>query len=225
MNIKKVVFYIFYRDFVLYIRNISEFFSVFLFFTIITSLFVFILHDEDIFLRKIGVSVIWINVLLSILLSLDSLFKVDYNSGILEQLVLSSYPLSFLIFLKIIALWVSLFFPLVILGPLLGFFFGLYLDEAGILFLSLLLGTPVLTVLGVIGVTLILALNKGSILLTIIILPLYIPVLIFGISSILFFMDGYFPVGHFSILLFFSIVSFLLGPLIISMSLKVNYYL
>jgi len=222
---KNAAFVILYRDIILYMRNSSEFFSIFLFFVMITSLFFFILSEETIFFKKIGVCVIWINVLLSMTLSLDSLFKLDYNYGISEQLILSPFSLSFLIFLKIIALWISIFFPMTILAPIIGLLFGLSFHEACILFFSLLLGTPTLTVIGIIGVTLTLVLYRGGVLLTILILPLYIPVLIFGVSSVLFFIDGGLPFGHFSILLSLLILVFLIGPFIISSSLRVSCYL
>lgn len=222
---KCIFFKLFYRDFLLYTRNISECFSIFLFYTIVTSLFIFTLSDDSIFLRKTGVCVIWVNVLLSILLSLDGLFKVDYESGVLDQFIISTQPLYFLIYSKILALWIFIFLPLVVIAPLLSFLFGLYLDEAFILSLSLLLGTPVLAILGVIGASLVLSLNRGGILLIIIILPLCIPILIFGISSVLLFIVGEFPFSYFSMLLSLSIIFLIFGPFIVSASLRVNYYL
>ena len=221
----KVFFSIVKRDLKLYFRNISEFFSIILFFILITGLFFFIITDQYLFIKKVGVGVIWINVLLSILLSLEGLFRFDYSNGLLEQFLLSSYSLSFLMFSKMVALWIANFLPIVLIAPILSIFFGLVFDEIFVLFVSLLLGTPILTIIGMIGVSSTLVLYRGGVLLTIILIPLYIPVLIFGISSVLFFIDGSSPLGHFSILIVLNIVFLFLGPFAIASSLRVSCFI
>ena len=114
---------------------------------------------------------------------------------------------------------------IVLIAPILSIFFGLVFDEIFVLFVSLLLGTPILTIIGMIGVSLTLVLYRGGVLLTIILIPLYIPVLIFGISSVLFFIDGSSPLGHFSILIVLNIVFLFLGPFAIASSLRVSCFI
>ncbi len=219
---KKAFFSILHRDLVIYYRNLSEFISVFLFFALITILFLFILNNDEILLKKIGISVIWINVLLSILISLEGLFRLDYSTGILENLLLSSHPTSFLIFAKIIAFWLANILPIIFLTPFIGYLFYLNFKEILILLISLLLGTPTLVIVGILGVSLTLVLYRGGVLLAVLVLPFYLPVLIFGVSSILFFIDGCSPLGHFLILLVFNLFFNIFGPFFISMSLRVS---
>ncbi len=213
------------RDLKLYFRNITEFFSIILFFILVTGLFFFIVIDQYIFLKKIGVGIIWINVLLSVLLSLEGLFRLDYQNGFFEQFLLSSYSLTFLMFARICAIWIANFFPLVFVAPLLSFFFGLSYSEVIILFVSLLLGTPILTIIGIIGVSLTLVLYRGGILLIIIVFPLYLPILIFGVSAVLFFIDGSSPIGHFTILFFLDFIFLFFGPFVIANSLRISCFI
>jgi heme exporter protein B len=134
--------------------------------------------------------VIWVSALLAVLLSLDRLFRQDYEDGSLDQLMLSPNPLTLLVLAKVLAHWLLTGLPLVIIAPLLGMFMSLPSEAVSALIYSLLLGTPVLSLIGAIGVSLTVAVNRGGVLLSLIILPLYIPVLIFGANTIDVAMSG-----------------------------------
>jgi heme exporter protein B len=124
------------------------------------------------------------------LLSLDRLFKQDYEDGSLDQLMLSPNPLVILVLAKVVAHWLLTGLPLVLIAPLLGMFMRIPDDAVTVLMFSLLLGTPVLSLVGAIGVSLTVAVNRGGVLLSLIILPLYIPVLIFGANAVDVASDG-----------------------------------
>jgi heme exporter protein B len=127
--------------------------------------------------------VLWVAALLASLLSLPRLFASDFADGTLEQIVLSPYPLPALLSGKIVAHWITTGFPVVVLAPLLGLQYGLDAEVLGVVTVSLLIGTPILSLLGAIGAALTLGARGGGSLLALLILPLYVPVLIFGAGS------------------------------------------
>ncbi|MDH5766862.1 MAG: heme exporter protein CcmB, partial [Gammaproteobacteria bacterium] len=128
--------------------------------------------------------VIWVAALLASMLSLDSLFRADYEDGTLEQIVLSPHPLSALVLAKIISHWLVTGFPMILLAPLLGVFMYLPTDGILVLMLTLVLGTPILSLIGAIGMALTVGLSRGGMLLSLLVLPLYIPVLIFSANAV-----------------------------------------
>lgn len=152
------------------------------FFIIVVSLFPMAINPEPSVLEKLAPGVIWIAALLGTLLGLNSLFYSDFQDGSLEQLLLSPYPLPWLVLAKIVAHWAVSGIPLIVTAPLLAYSF--YLPAKSILWLgvSLLVGTPVLSLIGAMGLSLTLGLRNGGVLLSLLVLPLYVPVLIFGVG-------------------------------------------
>ena len=172
------------RDVRLAFRSRAELGVLLLFYVIVVTLFPLAVGAGPALLRALGPGVLWVAALLASLLSLPRIFATDFADGSLEQLALSTRPLPALISGKIAAHWISTGLPLVIASPLLGAQFGLTADEGWLLALGLLLGTPTLSLLGAIGAALTLGLRGGGGLLALLILPLYVPILIFGAGSI-----------------------------------------
>jgi heme exporter protein B len=172
------------RDLRLAIRSRSELAVQLLFYVIVATLFPLAVGADAALLRALGPGVLWVAALLASLLSLPRIFAADFGDGSLEQIALSTHPLPALIGGKIAAHWISTGLPLALASPLLGAQFGLTTDERWLLALGLLIGTPTLSLLGAIGAALTLGLRAGGGLLALLILPLYVPILIFGAGSI-----------------------------------------
>ncbi len=151
-----------------------------IFFFIIVLMLAFGIGPELGLLSKIAPGALWVCALLACLLSLDRLFSLDYEDGTLEQLTLAPVPLETVVLAKVTAHWLTTGLPLALIAPVLGFFLGL--PEQGFLwvFLSLLVGTPALSMIGAFGAALTIGLRRGGLLLSILVLPLYVPTLIFG---------------------------------------------
>ena len=160
--------------------------------------------------------------MLSVLLSLDRLFKQDYEDGSLDQLMLSPNPLVILVLAKVAAHWLLTGLPLVIIAPLLGVFMALPAESLQVLIWSLLLGTPVLSLIGAIGVSLTVAVNRGGVLLSLIVLPLYIPVLIFGANAIDVASDGMSVRGQLYFLGAVLVLALSLAPLATAIALRIT---
>lgn len=172
------------RDLLIVIRRRSDAMATLFFFVVVTSLFPLGIGPEPAVLRLIAPGVLWVAALLSCLLSLNRLFTGDWQDGVLEQLVLVPQPFVILVMGKIAAHWLISGLPLVILSPLLGLQYGLSGDTLGILMASLLLGTPILSLIGAIGAALTLGVRGGHVLMALLVLPLFIPVLIFGAGAV-----------------------------------------
>lgn len=172
------------RDARLAARSKGEVLQALAFFVVVVSLFPLAIGPESALLKRIAPGVVWVAALLSVLLTLPRLFANDYADGTLEQLALSVYPLPVIVIGKIVSHWLMAGLPLAMLSPLLGLQFGLESHELAVLFASLMLGTPVLSMIGAIGAALTLGVRGGSILLALLVLPLYIPVLIFGAGAV-----------------------------------------
>ncbi len=172
------------RDLLLAFRHRGELANPLLFFVIVTSLFPLGVTPETDILRTMAPGVIWVAALLATLLSLESIFRSDFDDGALEQILLSPHPLPVLVLAKVAAHWLVTGVPIILLGPLLGVLLALPGASLSALFLTLLLGTPVLSLVGAIGVALTVGLRRGGALLSLIILPLYIPLLIFAANAV-----------------------------------------
>ena len=172
------------RDLRLALRSKAELGVQLLFYAIVVTLFPLGVGAEPSLLRALGPGVLWVAALLASLLSLPRLFAADFTDGTLEQIALSPYPLPALISGKILAHWLTTGAPLAAVSPFLALQFGLDGSEAVALLAGLLLGTPTLSLLGAIGAALTLGLRAGGALLALLILPLYVPILIFGAGSI-----------------------------------------
>jgi heme exporter protein B len=174
----------FARDVKLAMRSKGELAQALAFFIIVVSLFPLAIGPEAAVLKRIAAGVVWVCALLAVMLTLPRLFQSDYLDGTLEQLALSPYPLPLLCAGKMLAHWLSTGLPLALVAPVLGLQFGLDASELLVMVAGLLLGTPILTMLGAIGAALVLGVRGGSILMALLVLPLYIPVLIFGAGAV-----------------------------------------
>lgn len=210
------------RDLTIAFRHQDDIINPLLFFIIVVTLFPLGIGPEANTLAKIAPGIIWVAALLSTLLSLDRLFKSDYEDGSLEQMLLSPHPIFILVLAKIIAHWLLTGLPLILIAPLLAVL--LHLDENSYiaLMLTLLLGTPVLSLLGAIGVALTVGIKKGGVLLSLLVLPLYIPVLIFATSAIDTAAMNLPYSGQLAIIAALFIGSLTLAPFAASAALKVS---
>ena len=172
------------RDLLLAMRHRSDVAMSVFFVVIVASLFPLGVGPEPAVLRTIASGVLWVTALLACLLSLGRLFTADYLDGVLEQTLLIPQPLAVLVIGKVFSHWVISGLPVVLLSPLLGLQFGLGGDSLGVLTLSLLLGTPTLSMIGAIGAALTLGLRGSGLLVALLVLPLFIPVLIFGSGAV-----------------------------------------
>jgi heme exporter protein B len=172
------------RDLLLAFRRRSDVLTTLFFFIIVASLFPLGVGPEAQLLRTMAPGILWVAALLASMLALGRLFALDYADGTLEQMVLSSEPLTVIVMGKVIAHWLVSGFPLVLLAPVLAVQFDLPASSVGVLFISLLLGTPVLSLVGSIGAALTLGVRGGGVLVSLLVLPLYIPVLIFGAGAV-----------------------------------------
>lgn len=188
------------RDLMLAARRKSEVLTALFFFIIVTSLFPLGIGPEPALLKKIAPGILWVAALLATMLGLNRLFAADHADGTLEQMVLSPTPLGLLVGGKIAAHWLVSGLPLVLLAPVLGLQFDLDAGALGVLMLALLLGTPLLSLIGAIGAALTLGLRGGGVLLSLLVLPLYIPALIFGAGAVEAHIAGMGAGGHLSLL-------------------------
>jgi heme exporter protein B len=188
------------RDLKLALRSKAELGVQLLFYVIVVALFPLSTTPERTLLSTMGPGVLWVAALLASLLALPRLFAADFADGTLEQIALSPYPLAALVSGKILAHWLATGAPLVALSPLLALQFGLDRGETTILMLGLLVGTPTLSLLGAIGAALTLGVRAGGALLALLILPLYVPILIFGAGAVEALRAGLAPGGELSIL-------------------------
>jgi heme exporter protein B len=165
-------------------RRRTDVLTTLFFFIIVVSLFPLGVGTERQVLQILGPGVVWVAALLASMLALERLFAADYEDGTLEQMVLTAQPLSLLVLAKITAHWLLTGLPLVLIAPLVGMQYHLSDDAIMIMMFALLLGTPVLSLIGAIGAALTLGLRGGGILLSLLILPLYIPVLVYGAGAV-----------------------------------------
>lgn len=173
-----------WRDLLLAWRRRSDVLATVFFFIIVTSLFPLGIGPERETLRTIAPGVVWVAALLASMLSLGRMFGNDFQDGTLEQLLMTPQPAFLIVLAKVLAHWLVSELPLVVIAPLLGLQFGLSENSLVIVVVSLLLGTPVLSVIGAIGAALTLGLRAANVLVALLVLPLYIPVLIFGSGAV-----------------------------------------
>jgi heme exporter protein B len=172
-------------------------------------------------LARIGPAILWLGALLASLLALDRLFAMDYEDGSLDLLMMAPMPLELAVAAKAIAHWLTTGLPLVLIAPLLGLMLNVELSATGALMLTLLAGTPALTFIGLIGAALSVALRRGGLLLAVLVLPLTVPVLIFGVAAADAAISGHSAFGPpFTILCALSLGSFVLGPFAAAAALR-----
>jgi heme exporter protein B len=181
-------------------RRKSEVLTALFFFVIVTSLFPLGIGPEPTLLRKIAPGVLWVAALLATMLGLQRMFAADHADGTLEQMAISPTPLVMLVVGKIGAHWLVSGLPLVLIAPILGIQFDLDASALGVLVIALLLGTPLLSLIGSIGAALTLGVRGGGVLLSLLVLPLFIPALIFGAGAVEAHISGMGAGGHLSLL-------------------------
>jgi len=215
-------FIILQRDLILAVRHRAELMNPVLFFVLVVVLFPLGIGAEATILERIAPGIIWVAALLAALLSLDRIFRTDMEDGSLEQMLISAQPMSLLILAKIIAHWLITGLPVVIAGPLLALFLGLSVDGIETLFITLLLGTPILSAIGSVGVALTVGLRRGGVILSLLVLPLYVPVLIFASQAVDAAASGFPPAAAIAMLSALLLLSLSLTPWAASAALKMS---
>jgi heme exporter protein B len=210
------------RDLTLAWRRRADVLSTLFFFVIVVSLFPLGIGPETQLLRSIAPGVVWVAALLASMLSLGRVFANDYQDGTLEQMLLTPQPLYLVVLGKVLAQWLVSEVPLVLIAPLIGVQFDLAPDALRTLFVSLLIGTPILSLIGSIGAALTLGLRGGGVLIALLILPLYIPVLIFGAGAVDASISGMSPQANLYLLAAFLVVSVVFAPWATSAALRIS---
>ncbi len=209
------------RDVTIALRRRTDVFTSLIFFLIVVSLFPLGIGPELDTLRLIAPGVVWVGALLASMLALEQLFLADHRDGTLEQILLAPQPLAVLVVGKVIAHWLITGLPLVIMAPVLGLQYDLSAEALSVMVWSLLLGTPTLSLLGAIGAALTLGLRSGGVLVALLVLPLYIPVLIFGAGAVEATTSGLGGGAHLSMLGAILLVAILGTPLATAAALRV----
>lgn len=211
------------RDLTLALRRRTDVLTTLFFFIIVVSLFPLGVGTEKETLRQLGPGVVWVAALLASMLALERLFEGDFRDGTLEQMLLTPQPLTVLVLGKVCAHWLLTGLPLVLIAPLVGLQYHLDDQALGVMMLSLLVGTPVLSLIGAIGAALTLGLRGGGILLSLLVLPLYIPVLIYGAGAVAVSMVELAHVqAYFSLLGAFLILALVFSPLAAAAALRIS---
>jgi len=204
------------------LRQAYSWLTPLLFFVMVVTLFPLAVGPDESLLTKIAPGIIWVAALLAVLLSIGNLFRTDAAEGYLDLMLLSPHPLTLLVLCKIISHWLTHCLPLILISPVLGFLLHLPAYEEYALIVSLLLGTPVLTLLGAIGAALIVGIRHHGLLLPVLIMPLYIPVLIFGTGTITAAAAQQPIMGYFAIMTALMLLSFAFAPLLTGMALRIG---
>ncbi|MDN5753966.1 MAG: heme exporter protein CcmB [Nitrosospira sp.] len=215
-------FRIIQRDLLLAMRRRADVLTTLFFFIIVVSLFPLGVGPEINMLRTMAPGVVWVAALLASMLSLGRMFSSDYLDGTLEQMLLSPQSLPLLVLGKALAHWLVTGVPLVLMAPVLGIQYDLPGEALLVLTASLLLGTPVLSLIGAIGAALTLGLRGGGVLVSLLVLPLYIPVLIFGAGAVEASAAGLGAGAHMSLLGAFLLASLVLAPWTAAISLRIS---
>jgi len=210
------------RDLTLAMRRRSDWLNPLVFFVIVVTLFPLGVGPDGSLLAEIAPGVIWVAALLATLLALDGLFRDDYIDGSLEQLLLSPQPLTILVLAKTLAHWMISGLPLVLLSPLLALLMQLPVRALPALLASLVLGTLSLSLIGAIGAALTVGLKRGSVLLALLVLPLFIPILIFGSSCVAAAATGFETSAQLSLLAGLFFLALALAPWAAAAALRIS---
>ena len=213
---------VFRRDLMLAWRRWDDVAQPLIFYVVVTTMFPLATTPDLAQLREISGGVVWVAALLASLLALESLFRSDVEDGTMEQWVMSGQPLGWLLLAKVASHWVLTGLPLVIIAPVVGTALGLPFEAWGTLILSLLLGTATLSVLGGIGAALTVGVRRGSVLLSLLVLPLAMPLLIFGSRAVGMVMDGDSPSGPLQLLAAIFFLTLSLGPVAMSAAIRIS---
>ena len=204
------------------VRKPSSFLNPLMFFVISISLFPIAISPEAESLSSMAPGIIWVITMLSVLLSLNTLFHYEFDNGVLEQIIISHHSLKLILLAKTLAHWILSGLPIIILSPFLGM--ALFLDSESIVILvfTLIIATPCLSLIGSIGASLVVGIKNSGMLLSLLILPLYIPILIFATSAISHAQSNLAFDGQFYFLGFILIISLMVTPFLSALSLKIS---
>ena len=210
------------RDLLLAMRRRADVLTTLVFFVMVVSLFPLGVGPEMDMLRKMASGVVWVAALLASMLSLPRMFSADHADGTLEQMMLAPQSLSVLVLGKIVAHWMLSGLPLALIAPVLGLQFDMSPEALWILVLALLLGTPVLSMIGAVGAALTLGLRGGGVLVSLLVLPLCIPVLIFGAGAVEAVTSGMSVVSNLSFLGAFMLFALVFTPFVAAQALRIS---
>ena len=210
------------RELRLGLRAPAEIVNPLFFFVVVVSLFPLALSPQPELLATIAPAVVWVAALLAVMLSLDGLFRRDEETGALEQLLVAPQVLFVPVLARVLAHWLLVGLPLVLMAPVLGYMLHLPVAVLDTLFVSLLLGSPVLMMVGAIGAALTVGLRRSGILLALLVLPLYVPALVFGAGSVAYAIDGLPVAGILALLGAMLAAALSLGPLAVALGLRIS---
>ena len=211
-----------HKEFVTAFRHRQELANPLVFFAIIVALFPLGVSPSPELLSVASVGLVWVAALLSTMLSLDRLYQNDFDDGSLEQLVLSAQPLYLLVLLKSLVHWLLTAIPLILMSPLLALMLHFDASHLPVLVLTLVMGTPVISLIGGIGAALTVSLRSGGVLVSLLVLPLTIPVLIFATGTVQASIDGLPVTGHFAVIGMMLMLALTLSPFATSAALKMS---
>jgi len=214
--------YVVFRDVLLAMRRRADVATTLFFFVIVASLFPLGVGPDPKLLRTMAPGIVWVAALLASMLSLGRLFAEDYADGSLEQLVLVPEPLALVVIGKVVAHWLVSGLPLVLISPVIALQFDLPREAIVTLLLALLLGTPLLSLVGAIGAALTVGVRGGGVLISLLVLPLYVPVLIFGAGAVDASTIGMEAAGHLSILGALLLLGMVLAPWATAAALRIS---
>lgn len=210
------------REWLVALRNPGQWVNPLLFFIVVVSLFPLGVGPSPATLASIAPGVLWVSSLLAVLLSLGALFDADYADGTLEQLVLSGQSLPLIVLAKVLVHWLLSGLPLLLVSPLLAILLNLPVNAIPVLMISLFLGTLALSLVGAIGAALTVGLNQAGVLLSLLVLPLSVPVLIFGSSSVAAAASDLSSVGQLLVLTALLVLALVLAPLTAALALRIG---
>ncbi len=210
------------RDLLIAYKRKNDVVNPFMFFLIVATLFPIGISPEPDRLAEIAAGVLWISALLAAMLSMDNLFRADFEDGSLEQLLLSPHPLYFMVLAKNLSHWLVSGLPVVLVSPLIAYMLNLPAESYFTLFITLLLGTPILSLLGSIGVALTVALGSRGLILAVITLPMSVPVLIAGTLAVQQTLNGASLSGYLAIMGAMLLAAISLAPLASAAALRIS---
>ncbi len=210
------------RELLLAMRRRADVLTTLIFFVMVVSLFPLGVGPEPDMLRKMASGVLWVAALLASMLSLPRMFSADYLDGTLEQMMLAPQSLTLMVLGKIVAHWMLSGLPLVLIAPVLALQFDMSVQALWTLVVALLLGTPVLSMIGAIGAALTLGLRGGGVLVSLLVLPLCIPVLIFGTGAVEAVNSGLGATSNLSLLGAFLLFALVFTPFVAAQALRIS---
>lgn len=220
VGIRELLLCVFRREWAVAWRNSGQWVNPLLFFVVVVALFPLGVGPSPTTLSIIAPGILWVSALLSVLLSLGTLFDADYADGTLEQLVLSGQSLPLIVLGKVLVHWLLSGLPLLLVSPLLGLLFNLPITAIPVLMMSLLLGTLTLSLIGAIGAALTVGLNQAGVLLSLLVLPLSAPVLIFGSAAVTAAASGLSSTGQLLVMAALLLLALSLAPLTAALALR-----